>query len=63
MKLKDLFKSYLDMSENESSLFINELRIKRIPVPVIKPSKKQKRELTSDEQALLDKVLGNIKRI
>lgn len=61
MKLKDLFKNYLDMDDGERTLFINELRIKRIPVPVIKKSKKQKVELTIEEQAFIDKILKGLK--
>ena len=61
MRLKDLFKSYLDMDYSERTLFINKLRIKRIPLPVIKKAKKQKVELSPEEQALIDKILGSLK--
>ena len=61
MKLKDLFKSYLDMSYEEQTKYIEELRIKRIPVPVVKKSKKQKVELTIEEQTLIDKILKGLK--
>lgn len=61
MKLKDLFKSYLDMTDNERTLFVNELRIKRISVPVVKKSKKQKVELTVEEQTFIDKILKGLK--
>lgn len=61
MRLKDLFKSYLDMNDSERTLFINELRIRRIPIPVIKKSKKQKVLLSEEEQALIDKVLRSLK--
>ena len=49
------------MDDGERTLFINELRIKRIPVPVIKKSKKQKVELTIEEQAFIDKILKGLK--
>ena len=61
MKLKDLFRSYLDMTYEEQTKYIVELRIKRIPVHIIKKSKKQKVELTVEEQILIDKILGSLK--
>mgnify|MGYP001584694180 CR=1 FL=1 len=41
MKLKNLFKSYLDMSYEEQTKYIVELRIKRMPLSVIKKSKRR----------------------
>ena len=61
MKLKNLFKSYLDMSYEEQTKYIVELRIKRIPIPIIKKLKKTKVLLSSEEQALIDKVLRSLK--
>ena len=61
MKLKNLFKSYLDMSYEEQTKYIVELRIKRIPIPIIKKSKKTKVLLSSEEQALIDRILGGLK--
>ena len=57
MRLKDLFKSYLDMNDSERTLFINELRIRRIPLSIIKKTKKQKVVLSEEEQALIDRIL------
>lgn len=61
MKLKNLFKSYLDMSYEEQTKYIVELRIKRIPIPIIKKLKKTKVLLSSEEQALIDKVMRSLK--
>ena len=61
MRLKDLFKPYTDMTEDESLLFINELRSKRIPLPIVKKSRKKGVELSSEEQALIDKIMKGIK--
>lgn len=61
MKLKDLFKSYLDMDDYERTLYINQLRIKRIPILVVKKLKKQKVLLSPEEQAFIDKILGGLK--
>ena len=57
MRLKDLFKSYLDMNDSERTLFINELRIRRIPLSIIKKTKKQKVVLSEEEQALIYRIL------
>ena len=61
MKLKNLFKSYLDMSYEEQTKYIVELRIKRIPIPIIKKLKRLKVLLSSEEQALIDKVMRSLK--
>lgn len=61
MRLKDLFKSYLDMTYEEQTKYIEELRIRRTPIPVIKKSRKQKVLLSAEEQALIDKILGGLK--
>ena len=61
MKLKNLFKSYLDMSYEEQTKYIVELRIKRIPIPIIKKLKKTKVLLSSEEQAFIDKILKGLK--
>jgi len=64
MKLKDLFKPYLDFSEEEKGSFINELRSKRIPLPIIKKERKSKKkvDLTDAETELLNKILGALKK-
>ena len=64
MKLKDLFTPYIDLSEEEKVSFISELRSKRIPPPIIKKERKSKNkvELTDTEMALINKILGGIKK-
>lgn len=61
MKLKDLFTSYLDMSYEEQTKYIEELRIKRMPILTLKKSKKQKSLLSTEEQIFIDKILKNVK--
>lgn len=61
MKLKDLFIPYLDMSYEERTKYIENLRIRRIPPVEIKKSRKKKVELTLEEQALIDKILKGLK--
>lgn len=61
MKLKDLFKSYPDMFHEEQTKYIEQLRIKRIPIQVLKKSKKQKALLSDEEQAFIDKILKGLK--
>ena len=64
MRLKDLFKSYTNLSEEEKISFISELRSKRIPLPIIKKERKSKKkvDLTDAETELLNKILGGLKR-
>ena len=49
MKLKNLFKSYLDMSYEEQTKYIVELRNKRMPLSGVKKTKKTKVLLSSVE--------------
>lgn len=61
MKLKDLYKSWNEMSSSEKTEFITTLREKRkLPLEIKKPSKK-KALLSSEEESALNKVLSMIK--
>lgn len=62
MKLRDLYKSFEDMSNSERIDFVNSVREKRkLPLEVKKPSKR-KALLSSEEENALNKVLALLKK-
>ena len=61
MKLRSLFKSYYEMAYTERKIFIQDLLVRRMTLPKIKKDRKKKVELSPEEQALVDKILGSLK--
>lgn len=49
------------MTYEEQTKYIEQLRMKRVPIQVLKKSKKQKVLLSDEEQAFIDKILKGLK--